>query len=273
MSNGTWNAGRGTNRALAVIIGMALLAFLLLVSRLPLPTVEAQAPTRVTGQTFPSTYKWTPNGTAQFFSVPNLGQAGHSIAFPLSVYLYQCSLFFQGSNDKTNWTTINSLAYDGVNTVSYATSNGQFQFFRLAWNPSADAGCALGTPLTAYYVGYSFPNPSPTASTNFSFGAVSTPDAMISGADASPLILNAVECNNPNNSTAYVTFYDASNSGATPSGAIYTFGIAANTSATVPVYNMRFNNGLWLGAITSSGVPVTTALFCQAQVNLHGPFF
>jgi len=270
---------KGTRKWLA-IVGMTVLGFAVLLSKLPVSTVEAQAPERISQQTYPYSFTFLPSAGTLIFPIPNLGQSAHTVAFPGSSAIPYCVLFLQGSNDNSRWVTLDSLSYDTINSIIFTSASGQFQYFRLIYNPSADTNCSSPTAVTANYVGYQFPQPILPAAVNFQIITVANPQRMLQ-IDASPLIVNGLSCYNPNAAIIYVNVYDSAGTATAPTlpctapCPILTYALPASASAPIPVNNLRLNNGLWLSAVTAFGgsTPASSALTCNAQVNLHGPYF
>lgn len=241
-------------------------------------TVSAQTPTRIGQQTYTYKYSWTPNGTQKTFVVPNLGQVSHSIALSQTFGVGgQCTLFFEGSNDNSTWITMASVPhghffypYDGS-----ATAFGQYTFFRIDFNSSADSSCTYGTAVTVFYVGYTFPASTGAESANVIIANVAS-QAKIVAQDSSPQIIVGMTCYNPNSSAAFLEITDAPGSDPSPPAisSIFEFAIPGTSSAIVSTNNLLLQFGGWLAAVTAQGgtTPVSNALSCSVQMNLKGPF-
>jgi hypothetical protein len=240
------------------------------------PTVSAQAPTRFAQQTFPFNFTFTPNGAANTFAIPNLGQSAHTIALPVMNHTgTQCVWWFQGSNDNSNFTIMAAIQTN-LAQVNTAVAQGQYTFFQLVFNPGADAACTSTVATTISYVGYQFPIPLPPQSTNFILTSVQAPEYILNQ-DAAPEIVNGLQCYNPNGSAAFMEIFDAAGSGTAPTlpgSPVFFFEIPASSSVSITTNNLRLKTGGWLAGVTAIGgsTTVTTALTCTAQMNLQGPF-
>lgn len=239
-------------------------------------TVQAQAPERISQQTYPYTFTVTPDGTAKTFPVPNLGQAAHTISLPqMNHTSTACVWWFEGSNDQVNYS-IMAVIPTNVEIVNVAIAQGQFNFFQLVFNPLADTACTGGVSANIYYVGYQFPLSIPAQTENFTLTGVKDPE-YIYGQDAAPEILTGIQCYNPNGSTAYLEAFDQAGSGAAPTLPgipVFFYAIPATASVSIQTNSLRLKAGGWLAAVTTfnGSTVVTTSLTCSVQVNLTGPF-
>jgi hypothetical protein len=259
----------------AIIIGAVVFAAIALIAvwNARPPKVQAQAPERISQQTYPFTWTWTPDTHEDTYAIPNLGQTAHTINFKAGGSNPSgCVAFFEGSNDNSHWWAMSRVPISGT-----AVAQGQYTFFRLDWNPSGNSACSSSTSLTIYYVGYQFVFAPPVASSPVWLQSISTPVAVLGAMDGSPMILNGIQCYNPNAAVVYLEIYDSAGSGATPSLSnepLYAFGLAASGYTNVPTYNMQLGFGAWLAAVTTfeGTTTVSSAVSCSVQGNWSGPF-
>lgn len=261
--------------------GWMCFLFLVFVSCLALQVskiskVQAQAPERISQQTYPYTFTVIPDGTAKTFPVNNLGQSAHTIALPqMNHTSTACVWWFEGSNDRVNYS-IMAVIPTNLEIVNVAIAQGQFTFFQLVFNPLADTACTGGVAANIYYVGYQFPLSLPPQTQNFTLTGVKDPE-YIYGQDAAPEILTGIQCYNPNATEAFLEVFDAAGSGTAPTlpgSPVFFYEIDATHSVPISTNSLRLKAGGWLAAVTTlnGSTVVTTSLTCSVQVNLAGPF-
>ena len=256
-----------------VVLAMVWIGLTVVSPRLPM--MEAQAPTKISQTTFPFRFSFTSNGAAKVFTVSNLGQAAHTIAMTGST-VTGCALLFQGSNDNSAWTTLASGIWSYPAAQNGASiSQGQYTFFRLAYNLSANTNCT-GQAVVISYVGYQFPLAIAQSTIEFLVTSITTP-VYVFVSDSTPVIVSGLQCYNPNASVAYVELFDSPTTGSAPTLSATTnfvFGIPASVTTEIPTHNLKQNTGVWIGAATTyTGVTaVSSAISCSVQVNPKGPF-
>ena len=217
------------------------------------------------------------------FSLPNLGQMGHTVQYQWSgVSSPGCEFFLDGSTDGTNWITL--AAGPAPISVSFPASlvyaNGYFNALRLKINPGSLAVCN-GSSLTGVYVGYQVEIPiqyvsSGIPGTNTGTNTVSaqTPNSAYNGVFASaPIMLTSLQCYNPNASVAYVQVIW----GLTPALGTtnVSFGIPATSQFSYFGTPLFGQGELSVGASTTptGSTAVATAVPCWVAYSLTGPFY
>ena len=217
------------------------------------------------------------------FSLPNLGQIGHTVQYQWSgTPSSGCEFFLDGSTDGVNWIVMAAgpAPQSGSFPGSFIYANGYFNALRFKVNPGALAGCN-GTTLTGVYVGYESPLPpqqitnTATGSTGVGMVAATTPNNLLAAVAGEPLMLTSLQCYNPNATVAYLqVFFTVSNPGLgapVPVG----FGIPATSQFAYVGPPMFGVGGIWIGAATTptGSTAVGTAVDCWGSYSLTGPFY
>lgn len=224
-------------------------------------------------QTITQAFNITLTNLSAQYIINNYGQAAHSITFQLQSATVPCAFNLEGSEDGNGWTVLASGISSSGATNQYLYANGYFSYLRLNVNPAVQ-NCA-GATLKGSYAGYQTPLPASTVFTTYRTTSVSTPTAPIA-AYLTPTLVGSVQCTNPGTATAYLQLFDSATTPTLGTSVLYEVGIPAGQNWNFPSAPYFIaQNRLWLGAATSIGgsSAVATALTCNLQASLTGPFY